>query len=331
MAGLFDPLTIKGVTLKNRIVLPPMGTRLSPLDGSVSDAQVAHYLARARAGVGLVIVEHAYVTAKGRFRATQLGAHDDSLLPGLRRLVDAVHKAGAAICLQVNHSGAKGFPEVIGEQPAGPSAVIPPGSEHLPRPFSKDELIQLIAAFAAAARRAMAAGFDAVEVHGAHGYLLSQFASPITNRRDDEYGGDLWRRFRLPLDVVEAVRAVLPADFPLFYRLGADDLLPEGLSPTEACQVAPRLLRAGVNVIDVSGGLGGDGSQTYKEQGYFVPLAEGVKQAAGGLVVGVGRIREPRYADQIVREGRVDLVAVGRVQLEDPDWAARAARELGAA
>lgn len=329
MAGLFDPLTIKGLTLKNRIVLPPMGTRLSPPDGSVSEAQIAHYLARARAGVGLIIVEHAYVHPKGRFRATQLGVYDDALLPGLRRLVDEIHAAGAAICLQINHSGAKAFPEVIGEQPAGPSAVIPPGSEAEPRALTTAEIEEIVGAFAAAARRAWAAGFDAVEVHGAHGYLLSQFASPITNRRTDAYGGDLWGRFRLPLDVVAAVRDALPADYPVFYRLGADDLIPGGVTPEEAKQVAPRLLRAGANVLDISGGVGGDGSTVYNHEGYFVPLAESIKQASGATVIGVGRIRDPRFADAVVREGRIDLVAVGRAQLEDATWAAKAAQALG--
>jgi 2,4-dienoyl-CoA reductase-like NADH-dependent reductase (Old Yellow Enzyme family) len=331
MAGLFEPLTIRNLTLKNRVVLPPMGTRLSPRDGSVSDAQVAHYAARARGGVGLIIVEHAYISPMGRFRATQLGAHDDSLLPGLRRLVEAAHAGGAAICLQINHSGGKAFPEVIGEQPAGPSEVTPPGSDHEPRALTKEEIAEIVQAFVAAARRAVAAGFDAVEVHGAHGYLLSQFASPITNHRRDEYGGDLWGRFRLPLDVVAAVREGVPANYPVFYRLGADDLMEGGLSPEEAQQVAPRLLRAGADVLDVSGGVGGDGSLVYDQQGYFVPLAEKIKQASGARVIGVGRIRDPHFADRVVRDGRVDLVAVGRAHLEDPEWAAKAARALGQA
>ncbi len=191
-----------------------------------------------------------------------------------------------------------------------------------------DALAEVVVEFAAAARRAQAAGFDAVEVHGAHGYLLSQFASPLTNQREDEYGGSLWGRFKLPLDVIGAVRDALPADYPILYRFGADDLMAGGLTPDEAVQVAPRLLRAGVDLLDVSGGLGGDGSLVYKQQGFFVPLAARVKQASGGLVVGIGAITEPDYADRVIREGQVDLVAVGRPILKDPHWATAALAQL---
>lgn len=328
MPGLLDPITIRGLTLRNRIVLPPMNTRASPPDGSVTDKHVAHYAARARAGVALIVVEHAYVSRQGRYRATQLGACDDALVPGLRRLVDEVHAAGAAICLQLNHAGAKAIVEAAGERPAGPSDVSPPGDRREPRPLTKVEIVAIVRDFGEAARRAVAAGFDGVEVHGAHGYLLSQFASPLTNRRRDEYGGDLRGRFRLPLAVVREVRSRLPAAMPLLYRLGADDLLAGGLAPAEACQVAPHLLAAGVDVIDVSGGLGGAGSDVFTQQGFFVPLAHRIKEASGAVVIGVGNIRDPLYADRVVREGLIDLVAVGRAQLEDAEWAAKAARAL---
>ncbi|MHB1007439.1 MAG: NADH:flavin oxidoreductase [Chloroflexota bacterium] len=329
MPGLFSPLTIKSLTVKNRIVMPPMGTRLSPPDGSLSEQQLAHYLARARAGVGLIIVEHAYVARKGRYRATQLGVWDDGLVPGLRRLTDEVHGLGGAICLQLNHAGGKAFPAVIGEQPAGPSAVKSPDSDCVPRALTRGEIVEIVDAFAAAAGRAVAAGFDGVEVHGAHGYLLSQFASPLLNIREDEYGGDLAGRFELPLAVLAAVRARVGEAYPLFYRLGADDLMPGGMIPDEARAIAPVLLAAGVDVIDVSGGIGGDGSLVYKEQGWFVPLAESIKRASGATVIGVGGIIDPRYADAVVREGRLDLVAVGRAQLKDPEWTTKAATLLG--
>jgi NADPH2 dehydrogenase len=174
------------------------------------------------------------------------------------------------------------------------------------------------------------AGFDAVEIHGAHGYLLSQFASPVTNRRDDEYGGDLAGRFRLAREVIAEVRSRLGPEYPLFFRLGADDLVPDGLAPEEAQQAAPLLLAAGVDVLDVSGGIGGGGIDMYQEQGFFVPLAHGIKKASGATVIGVGNIREPEYADRVVREGLVDLVAVGRAQGEDPRWAVKARQALGA-
>ncbi|MHB1417194.1 MAG: NADH:flavin oxidoreductase [Chloroflexota bacterium] len=331
MPGLFDPLTIGTMQLKNRIVMPPMGTRLAEADGAINDEHISHYTARARAGVGLVIVEHSYTDKRGCARLDQVGAYDDVLIPGLRRLADEVHRAGAAICLQINHAGALAPREATGEQPAGPSDVPPPQATEAPRALTQDEIRGIVESFARAAERAVAASFDAVEVHGSHGYLLSQFASPITNKRTDEYGGDLQGRFRFPLEVLRAVRSRLPADYPLFYRLGADDLLPDGLMPDEARAIAPSILQAGVDVIDVSGGLGGSGRERFTEQGFFVPLAHSIKEASGAIVIGVGNIRDPQYADEVVREGLIDLVAVGREQLRHAEWAAKAAMVLGKA
>lgn len=330
MAALFTPLAIKSLRLANRIVLPPMGTQLSTSEGAITDRQVEHYVLRARGGVGLIIVEHAYVSLLGQFRRTQLGAWNDDLIPGLRRLVEGVHAEGVPICLQLNHAGAKAFPDVIGQQPAGPSDVVPPRGVATPRPLARDELPIIAQEFAAAASRAVRAGFDAVEVHGCHGYLLSQFASPITNKRKDEYGGDLLARYRFPLEVVRAVRAQLAPEYPLFYRLPADDLLPNGLKPEDAVRIAPQLLAAGVDVLDVSGGISADGRGILDGQkGWWVEAAHQVKQATGAVVIGVGGITEPGYADEIVRQGLNDLVAVGRAHLQNPNWAKDAARALG--
>ena len=336
MPGLFDPITIAGLTLKNRIVLPPMGTRRATPDGAITEVHLAHYAARAQAGVGLVIIEHSYIAKQGRFVRQQIGVHDDSLIPGLRSLAEAVRQAGAAVCLQINHAGAMAQREIIGEQPVAPSAVLPsrwtapsqePTDREVPRPLAREEVKGIVDLFAKAAERAVAAGFDAVEVHGAHGYLLSEFASPLTNQRADEYGGSLEGRFRLTMEILREVRSRLGAAYPLFYRFGADDLLPGGLTPADARAIAPGLVEAGADVLDISGGVGGYGER-FKDEGYFVPLAQGVKQASGATVVGVGNIRDPHYADRVVREGSVDLVAVGRAQLQDAEWAAKAAAAL---
>jgi NADPH2 dehydrogenase len=329
MPGLFDSLTIKNLTLKNRIVLPPMGTNVASEEGELTDKHLQRYLPVAEAGVGLIIVEHSYVSREGRYRATQLGVWHDKLIPGLRRLVDAVHAHGVPICLQLNHSGAKGFPEVIGRQPAGPSDVVPPGSTAKPRPMTREEIAEVVRAFGEAARRALEAGFDAVEVHGAHGYLLSQFVSPVLNTRNDEYGGDLEGRLRLPLEVLVEVRKRVGADYPVFYRLGADDLVPGGVTPEEGERIAARLAAAGVDVLDISGGIGGGGADLFSEQGFFVPLAARVKRASNAIVIGVGNVREPAYADRVVREGQIDLVAVGRAQAADPAWSRKAREALG--
>jgi NADPH2 dehydrogenase len=329
MTGLFSPITVRGLTLRNRLVMPPMANSMATETGEATRKHVDHYLARARAGVGLIVVEHAYIAMSGRVRTTQLGAYSDDLVPGLARLAAAVHETGAAIAMQINHAGAKATLAVSGSQPTGPSDIAPPGAMEQPRPMTGDEIAGLVDAFAAAARRCKQAGFDAVEVHGAHGYLLSQFTSPLTNRRTDRYGGAVARRLRFPCEAIAAVRAVVGPDYPVLYRFGAIDMVEGGLTQEDACRLAPVLVEAGVDVLDVSGGLGGAGSDRFTQQGYFVELASSIRKASGAPVVGIGNIREAGYADRAVREGMVDMVAVGRAQLEDPDWAAKARVTLG--
>ena len=327
--GLFDPITIQNLTLKNRIVMPPMATHMAEEDGAVLEKHIRHYAARAEAGVGLIMVEHAYIDRGGRAGETQLGIHDDGCVQGLRRLADAIRAAGAASGIQITHAGARTTRAIAGAQPVAPSAIVDPKSGEMPRTLTPDEMGSLAVAFAEAAGRAAAAGFDIVELHGAHGYLLGQFLSPLTNHRGDRYGGDLNGRLTFAREVIAAVRKTVGRHFPLFYRLGADDLTPGGLRPEDGRRAAGLLARAGIDVIDISGGYGGTGRDRFPEQGFFVPLAEGVRQAAGIPVIGVGNIREADYADRVVREGRIDLVAVGRALLADPLWARKAAKRLG--
>ena len=332
MAGLLDPINIRHLELKNRIVLPPMATNKAGSHGAVTDSVVEHYVKRARAGVGLIIVEHAYVLPGGKAHGKQLGIHQDKLVPGLRKLAEAVHQSGSKVGIQINHAGSRTSIEVIGVQPLAPSNVPVPGDEAGPRPASASELEKISSAFASAARRAVEAGFDFVEVHGAHGYLPSAFLSPYTNRRSDLYGGSLENRCRFPLEVVSKVRQAIGRDFILFYRLGADDLTPGGLTIGESARFASLLAAAGVDCIDVSGGLCGSAPEHLQSiQGYFVPLAEAIKEAVGLPVIVAGGITEPEFADRLIRAQRVDLVAVGRAQLKDPRWAARAREVLGKA
>lgn len=329
MPELFDPIEIKGLKLKNRIVMPPMFTKMATPDGAVTDRHIVHYTARARGGVGLIIVEHTYVAPSGRLAPGQLGLYEDSLIPRLSRLVEAVHREGAKIALQLTHAGSRTTRETIGEQPVGPSDIPAPNDKEAPRPLSIPEIGGLVAAFGKAARRAVEAGFDAVEIHGAHGFLLCQFLSPYTNHRNDEYGGSPEGRLRFPLEAIKEVKRNCAKNMPLFYRFGADDMLDGGLTRAEAKLVAPRLEQAGVDVIDVSGGLGGSQHARFSEQGYFVPLAQGIKEVVKVPVIGVGNITQPEYADAIVREGKVDLVAIGRLLLSNPDFPKFAAKKLG--
>jgi NADPH2 dehydrogenase len=328
MPRLFDPITINGLTLKNRIVMPPMANHMANDAGEVVEKHIHHYAARARAKVGLIIVEHAYVHLSGRAGDTQLGIHDDARIPGLCRLADAIRAGGSASGIQINHAGSKTTRAVIGQQPKAPSDVTDLNSGETPRALTADEIRALVDAYADGARRAAEAGFNVIELHGAHGYLLGQFLSPLTNRRTDRYGGDLNGRLTFAREVIDAVRNAVGESFPLFYRLGADDFTPGGLTPEDGQQASVYLTEAGIDCIDVSGGLIGTGRDRFTDQGFFVPLAEGIKRAANIPVIGVGNIRDADYADFVVREGRIDLVAIGRALLKNPDWAEQAAQQL---
>lgn len=329
MPGLFDPIQIKKLAIKNRIVMPPMAMNMATPDGGVTPRNIEHYSARARGGVGLIIVEHTYVALNGRLTANQTGIYDDKLVPGLVKLAGAIHDLGAKTAIQLTHAGSRTSREIIGEQPVGPWDIPAPSDKENPRPLTSLDLKKLVMDFAEGARRAIEAGFDAVELHGAHGFLLCQFLSPFTNRRDDGYGGSWEGRLRFPLEVIAAVKRVCGNNIPLFYRFGADDLMEGGLTREEGKIVAQRLEQAGVDVIDVSGGLSGSQHSRLSEQGYFVPLAQGIKERVKVPVIGVGNITEPEYADAVVREGKVDMVAIGRKLLSTPDFPQLAAKKLG--
>ncbi len=331
MPNLFDPIEIKSLRLKNRIVMPPMFTKMSTPDGAITDRHIVHYTARARGGAGLIIVEHTYVLPNGKLSPGQLGLYDENLVPRLTQLTRAVHKEGAKIAIQLTHAGSRTTREIIGEQPVGPWNIPAPKDKEAPRPLTIPEIERLVKAFGEAARRGMEAGFDAVEIHGAHGFLLCQFLSPYTNQRDDDYGGSPKGRLRLPLEIIGEVKRRCGKNIPIFYRFGADDMIDGGLTREEGRLIAPRLEQAGVDVIDVSGGLGGSQHARLSEQGYFVPLAQGIKEVVTVPVIGVGNITQPEYADALVREGRVDLVAIGRLLLSNPDFPKFAAEKLGVA
>lgn len=330
MPTLLDPLTIGSLTVRNRLVLPPMRSRKASLSGHVTDDIVKHYADRSE-GAGTVIVEHAYVVDWGRLQP-QLGISDDGFIPGLKRLSDAIHAKGAAAVLEMSHSGSNCSSQVLGRQPTAPSAIRNPRDEkgEVPRAVTKNEIQEVVEAFAKAAERTVAAGFDGIEVHCAHGFLLSEFMSPLTNKRTDEYGGSVENRIRLPEQVVKAIRRVVDEEYPLFCRFPATDLMPGGLELPESIMMAKRLVASGVNVLDVSGGVGGIEPPEPREQGFFVPQAEAIKKATGAVVVGIGGIVEPEFADDVIRQGRVDLVAVGRPVLKDPTWFAKAVQTLKA-
>ncbi len=329
MPDLLSPLTLQGLTLRNRIVMPPMWSSQATPDGMVTPAIVEYHRRRAAAGCGLVIVEHAFVSLRGRHTATQIGVHTGAAIEGLTRLAAAIKREGAAACLQISHAGSRGSSRVIGARPLAPSAVRHPGEPDgdIPEAVSQAMIPGIISAFGDAAVRAQAAGFQAVEVHAAHGFLLSQFLSPLTNRRDDEYGGPVERRSRLHLEVLREVRSRLRSDVAVFVRLGAHDEMPGGLELEDSCWTAARLVEAGAGLIDVSGGLQGSRGAG-KGPAYFVPYAEAIRAAVKVPVMVTGGLGEPDMANRVVREGRADLVGVGRAMLNDPEWAEKAIAHL---
>ncbi len=321
MVGILDPLNIRGLTLRNRFVMPPMHTGLATNNGAVTDSLIEHYVQRSEA-LGLVIVEHSYVTIEGRLSQNQLGIYDDSLVSGLKELAHCIHKKGASVILQINHAGKSTNAEVTGTQPVAPS---PFGGS---RQLEVKEIEAVTEAFALAAERAVKADFDGVELHGAHGYLLNQFFSPLVNRRTDNYGGSLENRMRFPLEVVVRVREKLGGKI-LSYRLGAVDLDPAGVDIKDSKKFAAKMEEAGVDVIHVSGGFCGSSPESLQTgQGYFIPHAHKIEKVVKIPIIGVGGITDPEYADKIIKEGKVDLVAVGRALLNDSNWAKKAVKNL---
>lgn len=327
MAGLFDPIKIDSIELKNRIMMPPMANNLATPEGEVTQELIDHYTARAKNNVALIIIEHSYVVKSGRLSQLQTGIYGDELVDGLKKLASAIHECGAKTAIQITHGGARCSSTVLGHQALAPSAFKLDTFDEIPRALTVEEIKEIITAFGKAATRAKTAGFDAVEIHGAHGFLPNEFYSPLTNFRKDEYGGNLENRMRLPLEVVAEVKRSVGDDFPVFYRLGSDDMMAGGITIEDGIALAIKLVETGIKLIDVSGGLIGS-SPANRSPGYFVPQAWAIKKAVKVPVAAVGGIKTAELADSIVREGKADLVAIGRALLADPEWAIKAAKEL---
>ena len=332
MPTLFSPLSFAGLTLRNRVAMPPMWSGKATAEGLVTPAIIDYHRVRAAAGTALIIVEHAFVHPQGRHSSSQIGVDGDGCVDGLSRLAAAIHAEGAVACLQISHAGARASFRVTGLPVVAPSPVATTREDlpDAPVELTPSQIGEVVSAFAAAAARARMAGFDAVEIHAAHGFLLSQFLSPLTNRRTDDFGGDHERRSRIHLDVLGAVREHTGGGFPVFVRLGMHDERPGGLTLAPACITASQLAAAGASLIDVSGGLAGS-DDPGRGAGYFVGYAEALKEVVDVPVLVAGGIADPRMADLIIRSGRADIVGIGRAMLEDPGWTRAAAATLGQA
>ncbi|HAJ20608.1 MAG TPA: NADH:flavin oxidoreductase / NADH oxidase [Rhodospirillaceae bacterium] len=338
---LFEPIALRELTLENRVVVSPMQTYSAAQDGAPTAWHIGHLARFALGGAGLVMVEATAVSPEGRSTEADLGIWTDLQESAFRNLVESVHACGAPVGLQIQHAGRKasttapwqGFESVTpppGQAVIGPTDIGVPGG-HVPQPILEKDMDRLIEAYRNAALRADRAGFDLIEIHMAHGYLLHSFLSPLANNRRDQYGGTLENRMRFPLRVVEAVRQAWPAEKPLSCRLSCVDGIGIGWSIEESQVLASALLSAGVDVIDCSSGgmvLPRKDMLVPRGPGFQVPFAKALKSTTGATVMAVGGITEANHANDILLRGDADLVAIGREMLVNPNWAVSAANQL---
>ena len=345
---LFTPLELRGVTLKNRVVLSPM-CQYSADDGFASDWHLVHLGQFAKGGAGLVFTEAAAVEERGRITHGDLGIWKDEHVAPLKRITDFIKGQGATPAIQIAHAGRKAsmqrpwfgnaaLTEADTHRGDLPWSIVAPSAEPvapgwiMPHELTIDEIKALLKSWEAATRRALAAGFEVLEVHGAHGYLLHSFLSPLSNHRSDEYGGSLANRMRLAFEIVDTVRKVWPQERPLFFRTSSSDYVDDGWRIEDTVTLARELKARGVDVVDCSsGGIAGSATAApiKRYPGFQVPYAEQVRKEADIKTLAVGIILSGAQAEEILRQGKADLIAVGREALYDPHWALHAAAELG--
>ena len=341
MAHLFDPLTIRGVTFSNRVFVSPM-CQYSSIDGFANDWHLVHLGSRAAGGAGLVFTEATAVTPEGRISPEDLGIWQDAHIETLARIARFVHEQGSVAGMQLAHAGRKASTYrpwdgngVVSESEGGwtnvlaPSAVAFADNYPQPREMSKDDIAAMVRAFAAAAARALTAGFRVVEIHAAHGYLLHEFLSPLTNRRADAYGGSFENRTRLVREIVSAIRAVWPERLPLFMRVSATDWTEGGWDIEQSVELARQVKPLGVDFMDCSSGGNVATATIPIGPGYQTPFAERIRREADILTGAVGMITSATQAEHIVGSGQADAVLIARELLRDPHFPLRAARELG--
>jgi len=341
VSALFTPLRLRETTLRNRIAVSPM-CQYSARDGLATAWHLVHLGSRAIGGAGLVIAEASAVRPEGRITPDDTGLWSDAQAEAWAPIARFVKEQGAVPAIQLAHAGRKASTEAPwhgggpaaegarGWRPVGPSPLPFAEGHPVPRELSADEITAIVGAFRDAARRAEQAGFEVVEIHMAHGYLLHQFLSPLTNRRADEYGGTLENRMRLPLEVARAVREAFPVERPILARISATDWVEGGWDLEQSIALARELREAGVDLVDCSSGGLVPHAKVPLAPGYQVPFAEAIRERAGVMTGAVGLITEPAQAEALVAEGKADLVLLARQMLRDPYWPLHAAQALGA-
>ena len=321
---IFSPLTVKNMTIKNRIVMMPMGTNYGEQNGEMSFLHINYYEQRAKGGTGLIIVENASIDSpQGSNGTTQLRIDHDNYLPRLFKFCENIHRYGTKIAIQINHAGASAISSRINMQPVSASDVPSKEGGEIPRPLSREEILHIVKKYGEAAKRAQTAGFDAVEIHAGHSYLISQFLSPITNKRTDEFGGSVENRTRFCRMVIDEVRKQVGPFFPIMLRLSADELMEGGNTLDDTLEYLD-YLQEEVDIFDVSCGL--NGSIQYQIDANYLPdgwrsyMAKAVKEKFNKPCISMGNIRDPKVAERILADGDADLIGMGRGLIADPAW-----------
>lgn len=322
--NIFNPLTVKNMTIKNRIVMTPMGTNYGEQNGEMSFLHMDYYEQRAKGGVGLIIVENASVDSpQGSNGTTQLRIDHDNYIPRLFKLCETVHSHGACIAVQINHAGASALSSRINMQPVSASNLPSKKGGEIPRPLQKEEITAIVKKYGEAAKRAQVAGFDAVEIHAGHSYLISQFLSPTTNNRTDEFGGSKENRARFAKMVMDEVRSQVGPMFPIMIRISADELVEGGNTLEDTLELLEYFAEE-ADIIDVSAGLTGSIQYqidaNYLKDGWRSFMAKAVKEKFNKPVITTGNIRNPKIAEKILEDGDADLIGMGRGLIAEPEW-----------
>lgn len=325
MSKLNDSINVSEIILNNRLVMPPMATSKALGDGEITEQLIDYYDEKTKTNKqGLVITEHNYISPEGMASKNQISIASDDMIPGLSKLAQAIQKNGSKVFVQISHAGGAAKKEDIGRTPLAPSAVKNPkvfSDTEEPVAMSVEDIQKVISDFANAALRAKEAGFDGVEIHSAHGYLLNQFFSPLTNKREDEYNGDtLEGRTKIHREIIEKVREKVGDDYPVAIRLGASDFDENGTTLEDSIEAAKIFEKAGVDLIDISGGFTGFFNPTSKEPGYFKELSKAIKENVNIPVILTGGITTVKEAEDLLNEEDADLIGVGRALLKDSNW-----------
>lgn len=324
---LNTPISVKKIEMKNRLVMPPMATAKSDDEGKVTEQICEYYEEKSHGGyIGLIITEHSYVSLEGKASRGQLSIADDSVIDGLRELTSIIHDNGSKVFAQISHAGSAASTKITGMEVISASAVVNEGmvgrSRELPKEMTREQIKKTIKDFADASRRVKEAGYDGVEIHSAHGYLLNQFYSPLTNKRNDEYGSStMENRLRIHKEIIQAVRAEVGEDFPIALRLGGCDYTDGGSTITNSVEAAILLEGYGIDLLDISGGLNGYIIPGQTEAGYFSDMSEKIKAKVSIPVILTGGIVSGAAAENLLQQKKADFIGVGRAILKNSSWA----------